>query len=262
MKALNFLRISKEKLIQANTLSQILPSFWKDLSMERVKRKNLEQTRKLYFALGCDAYPNSGYDLITNYVSVEVSVINQNIKLSAKSKNDTLTPEQKQILVKAEYGSELIISIYYMYKPSLAIKPHQNINNLTGKITLSVVPEQEAVFPENNKGLTNYFYKSVFDKVSKKDIESTYNCVLNFSIDDEGKAVNAFLSVSSSKAYIDKIILEAVAKMLTWKAAKNEKGIRVKQISQNSFWWKWKPLLNFHNQLKSILFTNLNFHQS
>ena len=231
----NYLQVTKDELIKANTLSQILPSFWRDLSMDREKRKSLEDTRKLYFALGCETYPNGGYDLITNYVSVEIKVINHNKEFSAKGSNDTLNKEQKEILSLAEYGSEIEMNIYYMYKPSLAIKPQKNIRDLRGVLNISILPKQEAEFTGANKGITNYFNANVINKIQKKDMDNFFKAVLNFSIDEEGRTKDIFLSESSSKAYIDKIILDATANMPSWKPAKNEKGMRVKQIFKIPF---------------------------
>jgi hypothetical protein len=231
----NYLQVTKDELIKANTLSQILPSMWRDLSMDREKRKSLEDTRKLYFALGCETYPNSGYDLITNYVSVEIKVFNHNKEFKAKGSNDTLNKEQKEILALAEYGSEIEMNIYYMYKPSLAIKPQKNIRDLRGVLNISILPKQEAEFTGANKGITNYFNANVINKIQKKDMDDFFKAVLNFSIDEEGKTKDIFLSESSSKAYIDKIILDATANMPSWKPAKNEKGMRVKQIFKIPF---------------------------
>ena len=231
----NYLHITKEELNKANTLSQILPSFWRDLSMEREKRKSLEETRKLYYALGCETYPNGGYDLITNYVSVEVKVLNHNKEYTAKGSNDTLNKEQKEILSKAEYGSEIEINIYYMYKQSLAIKPQKNIRDLRGLLKISILPTQMAEFTGANKGITNYFNEHVINKIPKKNRDHFFKAVLNFSIDEEGRTKDIYLSESSSKAHIDKIILKATAKMPTWKPAKNEKGNKVKQIYKIPF---------------------------
>lgn len=231
----DLIHITKEKLIKANALSQILPSFWRDLSMDRQRRKNLERTRKLYYALGCEAYPNGGYDLITNYVSVEIKVYNHNREFSARGYNDTLNKEQKEILAMAEYGSEIRIQIYYMYKPSLAIKPRKDITSLQGILKMIVIPNQVAEFMGSNEGITNYFNKHVINKIPKRDLDNIFNAVLNFNIDEEGKTKDIYLSESSSKAYIDKIILDATANMPNWKPAKNEKGNRVKQIFKIPF---------------------------
>ncbi len=231
----NYLHITKEELNKANTLSQILPSFWRDLSMDREKRKSLEDTRKLYYALACETYPNNGYDLITNYVSVEVKVFNHNKEFTAKGSNDTLNKEQKEILSKAEYGSEIEINIYYMYKPSLAIKPQKNIKDLRGLLKISILPNQLAEFTGSNKGITNYFNEHVINKIPKKDMDNFFKAVLNFSIDEEGRTKDIYLSESSSKAYIDKIILDATANMPSCKPAKNEKGNKVKQIFKIPF---------------------------
>ncbi len=231
----NYLHITKEELNKANTLSQILPSFWRDLSMDREKRKSLEDTRKLYYALACETYPNNGYDLITNYVSVEVKVFNHNKEYSAKGSNDTLNKEQKEILAMAEYGSEIEINIYYMYKPRLAIKPQKNIKDLRGLLKISILPSQVAEFTGSNKGITNYFNEEVINKLPKKDMDYFFKAVLNFSIDEEGRTKDIYLSESSSKAYIDKIILDATANMPTWKPAKDDKGNKVKQICKIPF---------------------------
>jgi hypothetical protein len=86
-----------------------------------------------------------------------------------------------------------------------------------------------------NKGITNYFNANVINKIQKKDMDDFFKAVLNFSIDEEGKTKDIFLSESSSKAYIDKIILDATANMPSWKPAKNEKGKSVNQLFKIPF---------------------------
>ena len=144
----------------------------------------------MYYALGCETYPNGGYDLITNYVSVEVKVLNHN----------------------KEY-----------------------IRDLRGLLKISILPTQMAEFTGANKGITNYFNEHVINKIPKKNRDHFFKAVLNFSIDEEGRTKDIYLSESSSKAHIDKIILKATAKMPTWKPAKNEKGNKVKQIYKIPF---------------------------
>ena len=80
-------KVKKEKLNQVNLASEIIPG-----------------------------YPTTEYNNTINYVSIDILATCDGKSMTAMSKSDTLTAEQKNILSKVDPGTNVDINIKFTYK--------------------------------------------------------------------------------------------------------------------------------------------------
>lgn len=222
--------VTKEKLGQARLVDDIVPGLWSKLGLPSKYRDELEQRRRMNFPLGYYLYPQGGYDIVTDYVSVEIRVSGNGRTTAAESPGNVLTPAQKNILNSAAGGSDVYIKIRFRYRNRTTMPAEPNDRIVEGGLTVTVVPETEACFPGGNKELTGYLTVNIFNKIKdKKMLERISRAVVTFTVKEDGRIANAYLSGSSGNAGADKLILDAINAMPAWAPAKNAKGMRVRE---------------------------------
>ena len=193
--------VKKEKVNEARLMSEIIPD-----------------------------YPQEYYSKILNYVSVDITAMCDGKMITSKSKSDVLTDEQKNMLVNADLGMDVIIEIKFQYKD-----PANDICGGGGKIKsmnmgVTVVPETEAEYPGGFKQIPIDLAKNVISKISDTiTSEKVRLAIVTFAVNEQGKIVNAKITKSSTSDEVDKLLLEAASNMQNWIPAQNSKGIKVKQ---------------------------------
>jgi TonB family protein len=100
---------------------------------------------------------------------------------------------------------------------------------IEGTVRVTVVPETEAEYMGGNKQITEYFNQNVVNKISEKNPEKIQQAVLKFTVDEDGQIINPKITRTSNDSEIDKLLLDAAAKMPKWKPAQNAQGTKVKQ---------------------------------
>lgn len=193
--------VKKEKINEAKLMSDIIPD-----------------------------YPKEYYSKILNYVSVDITTISDGKMITSKSKSDVLTDEQKNSLVNADLGRDVIIEIKFQYKD-----PSDDVRGGGGKIksmniSVTVVPETEAEYPGGFKQIPIDLAKNVLSKISDTiTSEKVRLAIVTFAVNEEGKIVDAKITTSSTDEEVDKLLLEATNKMQNWTPAQNSKGTKIKQ---------------------------------
>jgi TonB family protein len=192
--------IKKEKLNQANLVSDLIPGF-----------------------------PDSRKDV--EFISVEIISTGDQRTAIGKGTGDELTPEQKDILNAAETGTELSIKVSYRLKPGA-----RGYNSGDGKIFeaeygITPGPYTEAQFPGGEQEMTAYLDKSIIKKIveSSTPPQSAPPLSVAFTINEEGQVTDARISRTSASPETDKLVLDALANMPRWEPAKNSKGLNIKQ---------------------------------
>jgi TonB family protein len=222
--------VKKEKLPEATTIHDMLPSLWINLVLPYKDRVELEKRRKMEYAVGYYLYPLDGYDNLVDYVSVEISVICNGQVLTSQSTNEKLTAGQKNIINTADMGSDISIKIKYTYKNGQKDNPGSDRSIMEGVVVVTVIPETEAEFPGGFNQLTKYMMENIINKISKESsVEKIQRTIVKFTVDEQGQIVDAKISNTSTDQKIDKLILDAMNKMPVWRPAENSKGIKVKQ---------------------------------
>ena len=100
----------------------------------------------------------------------------------------------------------------------------------TKAVEAFTVPEVNAEYPGGLKQMTKYLKENVTDKIIGTTTEEHLGkTIAKFIIDENGKVTNAAILKSSTDAKIDKLFLDAIKNMPTWKPAENPKGEKTKQ---------------------------------
>lgn len=225
----NTLSVKKEKLGQVQTINDLSPQLWQRLILSNKEREELERRRKTEYSVGCYLYPQGGYATVIDYVSIEISATLNGKVLTAKSTGVQLTAAQKNILNAVDSDTDISIRIAFKYKNFVDENLDVDREIKQGWITVTVVPETEAEYPGGFSQLSSYLTTSVFNKLSGKAVHDIGFVTVKFTVNEQGQVVNARIFKTSGNFETDKLVIDAITKMPGWKAAKNSKGINVKQ---------------------------------
>jgi TonB family protein len=236
--------IKREKLNEATFICEIMPDFSRHFILPYDETVKLNDLLKLVNSPeGNYIYPQENYFCpqedyikVIDYVSIEIVTISQGKTLTAESTNDALTAEQRNILNVADLGSDINIKIKYKYKNWATYNNDYGDKIKEGLYRVTLVPATEAQYPGGFKEMSKYFTENVLNKISGSIAREKFlDAILDITINEEGKIVDAKLSSSSKDPSIDKLILDAATKMPNWIPAKNTKGVKVKQVLRIPF---------------------------
>lgn len=185
--------IKKEKLLVANTFSDLIAG-----------------------------YPASW---ITDYLASEIILTTNNTVKKAKGTNDTLTTKQKDMLSKAELGTDIIIDVAYRYKNSIT----GQMDLRTMHYTATVVPQIEAEYTGGSEAMKEYLIENAVSLISDTLFKTMKQVVIRFTVKETGVIADVQLSAASGDEATDKLLLEAISKMPAWRPAVDLKGIKVEQ---------------------------------
>jgi TonB family protein len=162
---------------------------------------------------------------ITKYVSTNVTVTRDGRTLSAGGENEVLTKKQVELLASAGLSDDLAIAIAYLYRNPITGHPDQYTMNLQ----FTVVPHRQAEFPGGQtqmiRSLKAFAMSRIMEDVPAADRFGT----VRFTVDANGRIVNARVVKTSGNAAMERILLDAVNHMPDWKPAKEAGGRAVKQ---------------------------------
>jgi TonB family protein len=177
-----------------------------------------------------DFIPDYPIHWISNYTSVEISATGNGKLMKARSANDVLSTEQKNILKSADLGTQIIINIKDKNKNSVT----DALYDRSFDISMMVIPEVEAEYVGGYQKLSKYLHDTVIKTMYENIPEQFQQGIVNFTVNEKGEITNAKISASTGDKSTDKLLLDAINKMPKWKPAENPKGIRVKQDFQFS----------------------------
>ncbi|MGB4850636.1 MAG: hypothetical protein WBP41_22100, partial [Saprospiraceae bacterium] len=107
-------------------------------------------------------YPSSW---VSDYISAEISATCNGKVMNAKSPNDKLSTDQKNILASADLGTDIDFDIMYNYKNSAT-----DISEMHGMhFTYTVVPEIEAEYPGGHQQMKQYLDEKIIHKISQNN---------------------------------------------------------------------------------------------
>ncbi|MCX6199642.1 MAG: energy transducer TonB [Bacteroidetes bacterium] len=225
--------VKKESLSQAININDLSPLLWSSMQLQLSQDFWLYNRRVNNFAQPQTenyVYPQDDYKQIIEVVFAEILVSVNGKTAVAQSTSDKLTAQQKNILNKADLGSDIQITIKYKYKDQTNDVWGSRNKIIKGSTIVTIVPATEAEYPGGWKQLSTYFTGKVFNKVNGKDsYDKLQLATLKFTINEEGKITDTKIARTSTDKTIDKLLLEAMNGMPNWKPAVNSKGERVKQ---------------------------------
>ena len=172
-----------------------------------------------------DFIPGYPTNWISNYVSVEMSTTTNGRVMKAKSADDRISPEQKNILQMTDLGTEIVVNVRHTSRNSVT----DAIEECTMHLSMTVIPETEAQFAGGYQKMSRYLKDNIIDKIEGSLPKEFEQGKVKFTVNEAGDIVNAKISRSSGNLRTDKLILEEIQKMPRWKPAENSKGMKVKQ---------------------------------
>lgn len=161
---------------------------------------------------------------VEKYISVEVLTTYKGKLRKVISKNDKLTTEQKNSMKTADTGTDISVKVQYMPKNTLTENEPKEIN-----FTFSVNPDNQAKYAKGEKELNQYLKEQAIDKIPKSIFKEYQLTAVKFTIDEKGKVTNAHIFESSKDEAIDKLLVETIQNMSSWKPASYANGVKVKQ---------------------------------
>jgi hypothetical protein len=220
--------IKKEKLAEAQYVSEIMPDFSRYFVLP-FKEKVLLDFNKIMPDSPEYVYSLTDYEKSIDFVSVDIYASCEGNYMNSESAGAMLSKEQRKMLQNVDMGTQLWIKIKFKYKNQLIDMPLSAKDIFDGEYSVTVVPEIEAEYPGGIQRIKEYLSENVINKIS--EINSSVkdpNAFIKFTVDENGQIVDARV-LNSQDPKIDKLLLDATARMPRWSPALNSKGIKVRQ---------------------------------
>ncbi|MCB9080607.1 MAG: energy transducer TonB [Lewinellaceae bacterium] len=161
---------------------------------------------------------------VSTYLSVELSVSFAGKTWTATSKNDTLSAEQKHLLLKAEAGTPIAVKVLFI--------PENTLKNKESKetyFTFIVDPESEAKYAAGQQQLNQYLWDNAIRNIPAGRFQGFDLAAITFTIGEDGEIKNVQLFESSKDEATDALLLEAIRQMPRWEPATYANGTKVSQ---------------------------------
>jgi TonB family protein len=227
---LNLMRpsASQDKLKDANRLLDICPNMWQYIGIPTKLNQQLDKIKKEEFPLSYHTYPPSGYSMILDFVSIEITNLQNEKPFAIKSTGEYFTNEQKKLLLSLETGTSFVVNIQFKIKEKY--KQQFDDEQLFGVITMALMPAKSAQYPGSIKKFNEYLDLKVFNQVvNSTDLARIALMQLKFTIDKNGQVSNVILQKGSGKPVLDNLVLTAFKSMPKWQAAENVTGNKIEQ---------------------------------
>lgn len=166
------------------------------------------------------------FNWITTYDSVEILTTCNSKQVRTIGKDEKLSKEQMLSLKQCDIGTEVFINVWYKFINTFNDDVPENHQM---HVKMMIVPEKDAEYIEGYEQLITYLKLNVKDKLIRTDSKKFSGCYILFKINEQGKIKDAHISKSTGDAATDKLLLDVINKMPTWKPAENSKGKKVKQ---------------------------------
>lgn len=204
-----------ESVPEPDIFYAVLGTFGKPISISKIKKaKSIKDL--------IEYYPSNW---IKDYLKVEIIVDSNGKEIKATSPDDILSTEQLQLLLAADYSTEIGINVFY--KAENAVTKEMQVREMNTRLTL--IPDVEASYVEGYDQLIIYLKEQSIAAIEAKNVNIMEALSILFSVNTQGKIKNARLKNSTGHDDVDKMLIELVTNMPTWNAAKNAEGKTVRQ---------------------------------
>lgn len=165
---------------------------------------------------------------VSNYLSVEISAV-QNGKLKkVLGESDLLNKEQKELIQNADAGTDMAINIRYIPENNLKEKEAKEMD-----FTFKIDPKIDAEYPGGQEALDEYLKTNAINKITNSSFKGFDLSAIQFTINEDGEITSAQLFDSVFQSYkneaVNDLLLEVIRKMPCWKPAEYANGTKAKQ---------------------------------
>lgn len=161
---------------------------------------------------------------ITTYKSTQISLSGHESMVSARGQNEVLSPDQLDLLGKAETGQSLVVEVFYTYDEG---GKKDEVPRKIG-FSLSIIPDTEASFPGGYPLLSSLLQEEIVKAVSAMDPQLK-KVKMGFTISDAGLILSPEVLESSGNQNIDQFIIQQLSKLPRWNPARLQNGRKVSQ---------------------------------
>ena len=161
---------------------------------------------------------------IKTYISTEILATIDGRVQSANAKNDTLTNAQRELMRKADLGSNISVKVNYI--------PDNTLPSNDPKVydfKFSIYPDQIAEFPGGQGKMKQYLKETVIDHIPDTLFGQYQLAAVRFTINQTGEIINPSIFWSSEDESIDALLLEAVCNMPIWNPGSYTNGPHVEE---------------------------------
>ncbi len=161
---------------------------------------------------------------IKEYISVEIITLYRGQTKTARSKNDTLSQKQKDLITVADSGTDIAVVVQYIPDNTLS---HNEIKVIDFK--LAVLPQSDAKYPGGVQQLRHYLKENALSQIPDSTFQNLDLATVKFTIDNLGQVVNAHIFWPFKDEKIDTLLLNAIRCMPNWSPASYSDGTKIKQ---------------------------------
>lgn len=161
---------------------------------------------------------------IREYISVEVVTIQDGKLRKAVGKNELFNSQQKELMTRADVHEDIVVNVQYI--PENTLK-HNDPKDLS--FAVSINPEKEASFPGGQAELIRYLKSQAIDKIPEGTFKGYALTAIQFTVDEEGRIIDAQTFWPSDNEKVDKLLLETICNMPNWEPAQYANGRKVRQ---------------------------------
>jgi hypothetical protein len=169
-----------------------------------------------------DLIPDYPKNWIQDLISIDISIDN---KIKHISSNETLTPQQINILRDLDIASEVFISVMYHKKNPVTEFLDVNIMNFN----LTIIPKKEAEYLGGKAKLNAYLKENAILKIQGNNENIRENGQFNFTINEDGSISDVCVHATTDDVNINQVLIDALKNMPPWIPAESENGKKVKQ---------------------------------
>jgi TonB family protein len=193
------------------------------------KRADLKQARVVQDII--PHRPTAYFNDFMNIVSVEIIASCSGSQVSITGNGDTLSADQKAILAAADHGTDIILKVNFTYRETASAAEHATPPLRQIDFWITPGPDVEAEYPGGEHQMGSYIQYAYISKTSELYTRGKMapRVSVAFTVDENGFVKDATISRSSADPKIDKLALDAIAKMPRWKPAQDARGMSIKR---------------------------------
>lgn len=161
---------------------------------------------------------------VKEYKSVSITTIHDGKLLVSTGKNNILTNNQKNNMLSADYGSDIMVDIQYIPNNSL---PFNDLKR--EKFTFNVNPDHDASYTGGDVEMKKYLREKIISKINKSVFTDYKLAAIKFTINEDGEVANVKVAYTSEDLSIDKVLIDGISNMSLWSPATYADGSKTSQ---------------------------------
>lgn len=169
--------------------------------------------------------PNYPSNWIDEYKHVTMTFVRKGKEEKIVTPDNKLTATQQEMLKSMDVNDYVTIEVKYWTRNVVTNEPE----NGGLRMSIGIIPTTEAYYTEGYEELITYLTKNSQDDIRALKLKKVPDAQVEFTINEEGKAIDAKLIKSTQNEKVDELLLELIESMPDWKPALDENGTSISQ---------------------------------